>query len=157
GTITNQETTGTATYTAPSKVPDQTKYPGLQIVISAQSQQDTKKTGSLKLILDSGIAIGLNPTTATVPTNEKQTFTAHLTNDLDAQGVIWSVTQSTPKAATATAVAVNYPSLPTCSPGCGSIDSSGVYTAPTAVPTASTPAGASTTPQDVTIVATAKA
>jgi len=157
GAITNQETTGTATYTAPSKVPDQTKYPGLQIVITAQSQQDTKKTGAVNLILDSGIAIGLNPTTATVPTNEKQTFTASLTNDLDAQGVVWSVTQSTPTAATATAVAVNYPSLPTCSPGCGSIDSSGVYTAPAAVPTASTPAGASSTPQNVTIVGTAKA
>jgi DNA-binding beta-propeller fold protein YncE len=157
GTITNQEATGTATYTAPAKVPDQSKYPGLQIVITAQSQQDTKKTGAVNLILDSGIAIGLNPTTATVPTNEKQTFTARLTNDLDTQGVTWSVTQSKPTAATTTAVAVNYPNLPTCSPGCGSIDSSGVYTAPTAVPTASTPAGASTTPQDVTIVATAKA
>jgi len=157
GTITNQEATGTATYTAPAQVPDQTKFPGLQIVITAQSQQDTKKTGAANLILDSGIAIRLNPTTATVPTNEKQTFTANLTNDLQTQGVTWSVTQSTPTAATSTAVAVNFPNLPTCSPGCGSIDSSGVYTAPTTVPTASTPAGASTTPQDVTIVATAKA
>jgi DNA-binding beta-propeller fold protein YncE len=161
GTITNQEATGTATYTAPSKIPDQTKFPGLQIVITAQSQQDTKKTGAVNLILDSGIALGVTPTTATVPTNEQQTFTAVLTNDLQSQGVVWTVTQSTPTAATSTAAAVNFPALPTCSPGCGSITSSGltgaIYTAPTAVPTASTPAGASTTPQNVTIVATSKA
>ena len=157
GTISNQEATGTATYTAPSKIPDQSKFPGLQIVIAAQSQQDTKKTGSVNLILDSGIAIGVTPTTATVPTNEQQHFVAALTNDLQSQGVTWTVTQSTPKAATSTTAAVNYPALPTCSPTCGSIDDSGTYTAPTAVPTASTPAGASSTPQDVTIVATSKA
>src|SRR5450755_3821825 len=51
GTLSNQEATGTATYTAPAKVPDQTKYPGLQIVITAQSQQDTKKTGNVMLLL----------------------------------------------------------------------------------------------------------
>src|SRR5713101_4173998 len=45
GALSNQEATGTATYTAPTKIPDQTKYPGLQIIITAQSQQDTSKTG----------------------------------------------------------------------------------------------------------------
>jgi hypothetical protein len=44
GTLSNQQTTGTATYTAPGQIPDQTKFPGLQIIITAQSQQDTKKT-----------------------------------------------------------------------------------------------------------------
>src|SRR6266403_6350050 len=53
GVLSNQQTTGTATYTAPLKIPDQTKYPNLQIVITAQSQQDTTKTGSVKLVLDS--------------------------------------------------------------------------------------------------------
>jgi DNA-binding beta-propeller fold protein YncE len=161
GTLSNQETTGTATFTAPPKVPDQTKYPGLIIVITAQSQADTKKTGSVKLALDSGIALGLTPTTATVPTNEQQTFTAVLTNDLQSQGVVFTLTQSSPVAATSTTAAVNFPALPTCSPGCGSVTASGltgaIYTAPTTVPTASTPSGASTTPADVTIVATSKA
>src|ERR1700676_1723986 len=69
GTISNQQTTGTATYTAPAKIPDQTKFPGLLVVISAQSQQDTSKTGSIKLTLDSGIGVTLTPVTATVPTN----------------------------------------------------------------------------------------
>ena len=161
GVLSNQETTGTATFTAPSKVPDQTKYPGLTIVLTAQSQADTKKTGVVNLFLDSGIALNLTPTTATVPTNEQQTFTAVLTNDLQSQGVVWTVTQSIPTAATTTAAAVNYPALPTCSPTCGSIASSGltgaIYTAPATVPTASTPANASTTPANVTIVGTSKA
>jgi DNA-binding beta-propeller fold protein YncE len=154
GTLSNEQTTGTATYTAPGKIPDQTKFPGLQIVITAQSQQDTKKTGSVKLILDSGIGVSLTPITATVPTNEQQQFSVALTNDLQNQGVTWLVTQSTPT------TTVTEPNLATCSPTCGSITSSGLttatYTAPTTVPTASTPSGASTTPASLTVVATAK-
>ena len=154
GALSNQQTTGTATYTAPGKIPDQTKFPGLQIVITAQSQQDTKKTGSVKLILDSGIGVSLTPITATVPTNELQTFNVVLTNDLQSQGVTWLVTQST---ATAT---ISEPNLATCSPTCGTITSNtpttATYTAPATVPTASTPSGASTTPANLTVVATAK-
>ena len=154
GTLSNEETTGTATYTAPGKIPDQTKFPGLIIIITAQSQQDTKKTGSIKLALDSGIGLSLTPITATVPTNEQQQFNVVLTNDLQSQGVTWLITQST---ATAT---ITEPNLATCSPTCGSITSNtpttATYTAPTTVPTASTPSGASTTPADVTVVAVAK-
>src|SRR6266852_1300429 len=150
GALSNQLDTGTATYTAPTKVPDQTKFPGLQIVLTAQSQQDTKKTGNIKIVLDSGIGVALTPTTATVPTNEQQLFTAILTNDLQAQGVVWLVTQSAPTST------ITVPNLATCSPACGSVSASGVYTAPATVPTASTPAGVSTTPANVSIVATAK-
>ena len=154
GTISNQEATGTATYTAPAKVPNQTTYPNLQIIITAQAQQDTTKTGAVTLILDSGISISMTPSTATVPTNEQQQFNAVLSNDLQNQGVVWLVTQST---ATTT---ITPPNLATCSPGCGSIASSGlfgaIYTAPASVPTTSTPAGVSTTPASVTVVATAK-
>jgi DNA-binding beta-propeller fold protein YncE len=154
GTLSNQQTTGTATYTAPNKIPDQTKFPNLQIIITAQSQQDTSKTGNVKLILDSGIGVSLNPTTATVPTNEQQQFNALLSNDLQSQGVTWLVTQST---ATST---ITEPNLATCSPSCGTINSSGTYTAPATIPTASAPAGATnltTTPANVTILAVAKA
>ena len=154
GTLSNLETTGTATYTAPSKVPDQTKFPGLQIVITAQSQQDTSKTGNIKLTLNSGIGLTLTPSTATVATKEPQTFTVVLTNDLQNLGVTWLLTQSTATSTT------TEPNLATCSPTCGTITSTGLntatYTAPSTVPTASTPSGASTTPADVTIVATAK-
>src|ERR1700730_7845001 len=154
GTLSNQQTTGTATYTAPIKIPDQTKFPGLQIVITAQSQQDTSKTGNINLQLDSGIGVTLTPVTATVPTNEQQGFSVVLSNDLQSQGVTWLLTQST---ATTT---ITEPNLATCTPGCGSISSSTtttmVYTAPSTVPTASTPTGASTTPTNLTVVAVAK-
>jgi DNA-binding beta-propeller fold protein YncE len=154
GTISNEEATGTATFTAPSKVPNQTTYPGLQIILTAQSQQTTSKTGSVTLTLDSGIGVTLTPVTATVPTNEQQQFNTVLTNDLQSQGVTFLLTQST---ATST---ITVPNLASCSPGCGNITASGlngaIYTAPSAVPAASTPAGASTTPANVTIVAIAK-
>jgi hypothetical protein len=152
GTISNQVATGTATYTAPGKIPDQTKFPGLQIVITAQSQQSTKKTGSVTIILDSGIGVPLNPTTATVATKEPFTFTATLTNDLQMQGVVWLVTQATPTAT------ITAPNLTSCSPGCGTITSSGlytgVYTAPATIPTSTT---TTSTPANVTVVATSKA
>ena len=155
GTLSNQQTSGTATYTAPGAIPDQTKFPGLQIVITAQSQQDTTKTGSIKLTLNSGIGLSLTPSTATVATNEPQGFSVVPTNDLQNLGVTWLITQSSPTST------VTVPNLTTCSPTCGTITSTGpnsaTYTAPATVPTASTPAGASTTPADVTIVATAKA
>lgn len=155
GTLSNQQTTGTATYTAPGSIPDQAKYPGLQIVITAQSQQDTKKTGSIKLTLNSGIGLTLTPSTATVATNEPQDFSVAATNDQQNLGVTWLITQSSPT------TAVTEPNLTTCSPTCGTITSTGLdsatYTAPATVPTASTPSGASTTPADVTIVATSKA
>jgi hypothetical protein len=117
GTLSNEQTTGTATYTAPSKIPDQTKFPGLKIIITAQSQQDTTKTGSITLILDSGIGVQLVPTTATVPTNETQNFQVNLSNDLQDQGVVWLVTQSSPTSTT------TEPNLATCSPTCGTITS----------------------------------
>src|SRR6266481_6113570 len=154
GTLSNEQTTGTATYTAPGKIPDQTKFPGLLIIITAQSQQDTKKTGSIKLALDSGIGVTLTPITATVPTNEPQTFNVVLTNDLQSQGVTWLVTQSSPT------TTITVPNLATCSPTCGTIttntSTTATYTAPTTVPTASTPSGASTTPASLTVVAIAK-
>ena len=157
GTIPANVTTTTVTYTAPSKVPDPTKIAGTNcaastttqtclftIRITATAAADTKKTGFAKLSLDSGIAVGINPTTATVPTGEQQPFSASLSNDLQNQGVTWLITQ-------ATAVNNNFPSLASCSPGCGSITSTtnntATYTAPSTVPTTAT----------VTLVATSKA
>jgi DNA-binding beta-propeller fold protein YncE len=152
GALSNEVATGTATYTAPGKVPDQTKFPGLQIVITAQSQQSTSKTGKVTFILNSGIGVPLNPTTATVATKEQQLFSAPLTNDLQSQGVTWLVTQSTPT------TTITEPNLASCSPGCGTIQSSGlytgIYTAPATVPTSTS---TTSTPANVTVVATAKA
>ncbi len=158
GTLSNQQTTGTATFLAPSILPDPTKYPALTLIITACSVAQTNKCGTTDLYIDSGISVTLTPTTAAVPTNEKQPFFAILTNDLQSKGVTWTVTQSTPSSTTGTTPNI-YAALPTCTvsgnaTGCGSIDANGVYTAPAVVPTDTTPTSTSTTPQYVTIVAT---
>jgi DNA-binding beta-propeller fold protein YncE len=160
GTLSNEQTTGTATFLAPSILPDPTTYPLLAIIVTVQSVADLSKngTGTVTLNIDSGIAVSLNPTTAAVPTNEKQPFFAILTNDLQNKGVTWTLTQSTPSATTPT-TPNTYAALPTCTvsgnaSGCGSIDANGIYSAPAAVPTDTTPTSTSTTPADVTIVAT---
>jgi len=67
----------------------------------------------------------------------------------------WSLTQTTPSSTTPTSPNI-YAALPTCTvsgnaTGCGSIDTSGIYSAPAVVPTSTT---VTTTPADVTIVAT---
>jgi DNA-binding beta-propeller fold protein YncE len=147
GNIPANSTNTTVTYTAPNKVPDPTKFPQLQIIITATSVQDTKKTGTATLILDSGIAVTLTPATATVPTSEQQNFSVNLTNDLQSQGVTFLITQGTPT------TTIPFPSLTSCSPTCGTITPTGntnttaTYTAPSTVPTTAT----------LTIVATSKA
>jgi DNA-binding beta-propeller fold protein YncE len=156
GNIPSSSANTTVVFTAPQTIPDLTKLPGtnctgsqqaclLAITITATSAADTKKTGTAALTLDSGISVTLTPTTATVPTSSSSTkpsqfqFTATLTNDIGTKtGVTWLLTQATPSGN------LNYPQLATCSPTCGSIDTNGKYSAPTAVPTTAT----------VTIVAT---
>jgi DNA-binding beta-propeller fold protein YncE len=158
GTLSNEQTTGTATFTAPSILPDPTKFPTLIVIITANAVANTAITGTISLAIDSGIVVSLTPTTAAVPTKEKQPFFAVLTNDLKTQGVTWSLTQTTPSNTTPTSPNI-YAALPTCTvsgnaTGCGSIDANGIYSAPSAVPTDTVPAKASTTPTNVTIVAT---
>src|SRR5260370_42696877 len=89
GTLTNIQTTGTATYTAPNTIPDQTKFPSLQLIFTAQSQANTSKTGTLTLTLDSAVSVVLNPFTPTVPTNEPQQSNVTLTNDLPSTAMTW--------------------------------------------------------------------
>ena len=161
GALSNEQATGTATFTAPSVLPDPTKFPGLAIIITVQAVGDSSKHGTqtITLQIDSGISVSLNPTTAAVPTNEKQPFFAILTNDLKGKGVTWSLTQTTPSSTTPTTPNI-YAGLPTCTvsgnaTGCGSIDANGVYSAPAVVPTSTTvPATVTSTPQNLTIVAT---
>jgi len=168
GVLSNQQDTGTATYTAPDpakfQVPDSTKYPGLQIVIIATSQADTKKTGKANIILISGIRAVITPVTASVPTKESQQFFATLTNDIQSQGTTWLLTQNVPNT-DSSGNFINFPKLPTCSPTCGTITPDAnnpnvaVYTAPDTIPTAITPAqkGNTNPASNLTIVATPKA
>jgi DNA-binding beta-propeller fold protein YncE len=157
GNIPANSTATTVTFTAPNKVPDPTTFPNLQVTITATSVQNTSKTGTCVITLDSGIAVGIGPQTATVPVKEQQQFAVQLTNDLQSKGVTWLVTQSVPT--TTGTTTTTYPQLPTCTvsgnaTGCGSIDANGLYTAPAVVPTSTT---VTSTPANVTVVATSVA
>jgi hypothetical protein len=156
GNIPTNSTNLTVTFTAPNKLPDITKLPGTNCTstttqacsflmkLTATAHADTKKTGNATFPVVSGIAVGITPSTATVPTGEQQPFSATLSNDLNKDGVTWLITQDTNSN-------VPLPAKPTCSPGCGTITSntsnSATYTAPTTLPTTAT----------LTVVATSKA
>lgn len=164
-------TNTTVVFTAPAKVPDPTDHTILtgsnctassaacdfSILITAIATADPNQKGKLNpatLHLDSGIVVGITPSTATVPTDERQHFTATLTNDNDTtlNGVTWLVTQDT----TST---TSFPAKPTCSPGCGSISSdtakTATFTAPHTLPTTTTLTVVAVSKADATRFATA--
>ena len=137
GDIQNTSTTAlsTATYTAPTTFPDPTKFPNLQVIITATAKADTKKTGKSTIIIDSGIRLQIVPTTATLATGEsKQFFAEDLTGAVIKNSELkWDVTAD----ATATTKSV------TCTPTCGTVaaDSAipgATYTAPSTLPTQAT-------------------
>ncbi|MDP9147334.1 MAG: hypothetical protein M3N22_06715 [Acidobacteriota bacterium] len=99
------------------------------------------------ITLDSGILVTVNPSTATVATGSNLQFTATLTTDTVPNDVTWLLTQ-----ATGTAI---IPTAATCSPGCGSIDANGLYTAPAAVPATATVTVVATSKQDTSRFGTA--
>jgi DNA-binding beta-propeller fold protein YncE len=137
--VQNTSTTvaSTATFTAPKVFPDQTKLPNVLVTITATANADKKKTGKFTISFDSGIRITLVPATATLGTGETQLFLAKdfnanvISPDQLTWGVTFEVTART-----------NSADCSTGSNSCGSIDATGFYKAPTAVPTA---APASTT------------
>jgi DNA-binding beta-propeller fold protein YncE len=139
GVLSNNQTT-TVTYSAPATVPN----PPPTVTITATSNANTKKTGTATISLDSGIRVTVTPATATVATGSDFQFHATLTNDTTPNDVTWLLAQ-------ATATNVISPTATSCSPGCGSIDTTGLYTAPATVPVVATVA----TPT-VTVIATSK-
>jgi len=139
--IQNTSTTvaSTATFTAPKVFPDQTKLPNVIVTITATSNSDKKKTGKFTITFDSGIRIHIIPSSATLATNATQLFLAEDLNNtvIDPTQLTWGVTfEVTAKIDSAD-----------CSAGtntCGTIDSTGLYKAPAAVPAAAT--SSTTTP-----------
>ena len=133
GDIQNTSTTvnSTATYTAPAVFPDPVKFINLQVIITATSKADTKKSGKSTLTIDSGIRLQMVPTTATLATGETKQFLAENLNGvvISNSDLKWDVTAD----ATATTKSV------TCTPTCGTVDgTTGTYTAPATVPTQAT-------------------
>ena len=142
GVLSNIQPT-TVTYTAPAAVPN----PPPTISVTATSNADKKKSGSALVSLDSGIRVTITPSTATVATGSAFQFHATLTTDPIPNNVTWLVTQ-----ATGTSI---LPTAATCSPGCGSVDATGLYTAPTTVPSTPTVTVVATSKLDTTRFATA--
>jgi len=131
--IQNTSTTvsSTATFTAPKVFPDQTKLPNVIVTITATSNADKKKTGKFTIIFDSGIRIHIIPATATLATNATQLFLAEDLNNtvIDPAQLTWGVTfEVTAK--------VDSADCSTGSNACGSVDATGLYKAPAAVPAA---------------------
>ncbi len=80
-------------YTAPSTVPNPA-----QVTITATSAQDPTKSGTASVTITQSpppITVSVSPTTATVPVNGTQQFTATVQNDAMNRGVTWSVTGCT--------------------------------------------------------------
>src|SRR5438445_824097 len=131
--IQNTSTTvaSTATFTAPKVFPDQVKLPNVIVTITATSNADKKKTGKFNITFDSGIRIHIIPATATLATNATQLFLAEDLNNtvIDPAQLTWGVTfEVTAK--------VDSADCSTGSNACGSVDATGLYKAPAAVPAA---------------------
>jgi hypothetical protein len=137
--VQNTSTTvsSTATFTAPAVFPDQVKLPNVLVTITATSKSDTKKTGKFTIQFDSGIRITISPATSTIATGASVQFFARDFNGnlIPNDKLKWDVTFETSSRIDSV----------TCSGGtndCGKVgpDANGVetYTAPTAIPNAST-------------------
>ncbi len=143
GTFSNVTGT-TEIFTAPTQLPDQTTYPNLVITITAVSQADTSKKGTLTLSLNSGISVTITPTAATLALNETKLFTATLTTDTVQGDVTWGITNTNVNTGGTPSIAGTYTlTTPQCSPLCGSIATDPTtgdvtYTAPSALPSYTT-------------------
>ena len=175
GTWTSNQTTAnnTLSYTAPSVRNFPNPIP--VITFTAAAEADTKKTGTSAVTLDTGIRISVTPLTATAPVGlspaQQIQFTATVANG-PPLNLNWKVMQPvvSSTAASSSTICSDFPSLinggvcgtaspngATCSPNCGSINSStGVFTAPASMPTDTYPvpsgSSASTAAPTVTVV-----
>ena len=111
-------------YTAPATLPSPAS-----VTITATSQADTHASGSTTVTLLPALTVTVTPATATVALKAKQAFTVTITGDTN-QAVTWSVNGANGGNSTV-----------------GTIDASGNYTAPAALPS----------PATVTITATSQA
>ncbi len=145
--ITTTNGSNVLTYTAPSlaNFPNPTPL----LTFTATADADNKKTGTATVGLDSGIRVSVSPATATVPVgltpNQSVTFTASLLNS-PPLNLKWLVVQPNAGSSTVTEQTPN-PLSTTCAPTCGSMDANnnGIFTAPTTLPTDTTPSGSTST------------
>ncbi len=124
--------TSSGLYTAPGAVPNPA---GVNVI--ATSQADPTKSASATVVVQSPVAITISPASANVPTAGQQQFTATVTGTNNT-AVTWSLSGAG------------------CSgSACGTLSSSGLYTAPTTVPNPPTVSVTATSQADTTKFATA--
>lgn len=102
--------TSTGVYTAPTSVPSSS------VTVEAVSQDDTSVSGTASVTIEATKAVSVSPAAATVLTGNKQQFTATVTGEAST-AVLWSVSGVENGNSTV-----------------GTIDSSGLYTAPATPP-----------------------
>jgi hypothetical protein len=109
--------TSTGLYTAPAVVPSPAT-----VTVTAVSLADATQTASVKVTITQGTAlsISVSPTSANVFTGQSQQFTATVTPNTNS-GVTWEVNSTVGGSSTV-----------------GTINSTGLYTAPTTVPSPAT-------------------
>lgn len=154
GTFTTSSTNGSnvLTYTAPALGSFPNPIP--QVTFTATADADKKKTATGIADLDSGIRVSILPLTATVPVGitppQTASFNASLQNT-NPSTVAFKLVQPNTASKNTLDQSPNPLSDP-CDTTCGSIDKNGTYTAPTTLPTATTPSGGAS-PTTVTVVA----
>ncbi|MBV8281306.1 MAG: hypothetical protein JO347_04495, partial [Candidatus Eremiobacteraeota bacterium] len=119
-------------YTAPAAVPSPA-----QVSVTATSVADPSKSASAVVTIALPVAVSISPTTATVTVGNHQKFTATVTNATNT-AVTWSLTGSGCSGA-----------------ACGAITTTGLYTAPSAVPSPAQVFVTATSVADATKSATA--
>ena len=103
--------TQTGLYTSPSTIPGP-----LSITIKVVPQADTSKSATASVVVAHAIVVTVSPRSAQVVINGQQQFVATITGTDSGTGFNWSLSGAA------------------CPNNCGTIDSSGIYTAPATVP-----------------------
>jgi DNA-binding beta-propeller fold protein YncE len=132
GTSGNTSNIGTidtnGNYTAPSTVP----VPNT-VTVTAVAQADATATASATVTIDSGIRVTVAPTSATIGTGEKISFTPTVTGTSSAfQGVTWIICQA---GSISTVTSATTPCPADTTTALGTINTVGQYTAPPIIPT----------------------
>jgi len=153
-TISTANGSNVLTYTAPSL----SNFPSPNnptLTFTATADADHSKTNTATIQLDSGIRASITPTTATVPVgitpNQTAKFQVNFLNSppVNAKFLLVQPNSASSNVDDQTA----NPLSDTCSPTCGTIDSNGIYTAPSTLPTDTLPTGSkSVAPTTVIVV-----
>jgi DNA-binding beta-propeller fold protein YncE len=149
GTFTVSTDTTVVTFTAPALSNFPTVLPA--ITLTATADADKKKTGTASISLDSGIRVAMTPTTVNIPVGVTPAVTERFIVTLlnaAATDIQYRLVQPNTASTNKDDTTAN-PLADKCDPTCGTIDSTGVYTAPATYPTATVPAGSVSNPANV--------